>query len=93
MNVRVRMVAGNEPFDPPRKPLVKGDGRAAITTHRPVHFEGKVYNTPVYARQSLVPGDRFCGPAIVTEYSSATILPPGDTLHVDALDNLIIEVH
>jgi N-methylhydantoinase A len=33
------------------------------------------------------------GPAIVTEYSSATIVPPGDSLHVDVLDNLIIEVH
>ena len=43
--------------------------------------------------QALVPGDSFSGPAIITEYSSATILPPGDGLHVDALDNLIIEVH
>jgi N-methylhydantoinase A len=41
----------------------------------------------------LIPGDSFCGPAIITEYSSATILPPGDRLHVDALDNLMIEVH
>jgi N-methylhydantoinase A len=73
--------------------LIEGDGHTAITAHRPVHFEGKVYHTPVYARQSLVPGDRFCGPAIITEYSSATILPPGDSLHVDALDNLIIEVN
>jgi N-methylhydantoinase A len=93
VNVRVRMVAASEPFDPARKPLINGDGQGAITAHRPVHFDGKVYDTPVYARQSLVPGDRFCGPAIITEYSSATILPPGDSLHVDALDNLIIEVH
>jgi hypothetical protein len=47
----------------------------------------------VYNRQALIPGDSFSGPAIITEYSSATILPPGDRLHVDALDNLIIEVH
>jgi N-methylhydantoinase A len=92
VNVRVRMVARSEPFDPPRKPLINGDGQGAIKAHRPVHFDGKVYDTPVYARQSLVPGDCFCGPAIITEYSSATILPPGDSLHVDALDNLIIEV-
>jgi N-methylhydantoinase A len=93
VNVRVRMVAASEPFDPARKLLVDGDGHAAITAHRPVHFDGKVYDTPVYARQSLVPGDRFCGPAIITEYSSATTLPPGDSLYVDALDNLVIEVH
>jgi N-methylhydantoinase A len=87
------MVAGSLPFDPARKPLVSGDGRQAITAHRPVYFDGRFFYTPVYARQALVAGDRFQGPAIITEYSSATIMPPGDTLHVDALDNLIIEVH
>ena len=35
---------------------------------------------------------RFAGPAIVSEYSSATILPPGDVLRVDELGNLVIEV-
>jgi N-methylhydantoinase A len=49
--------------------------------------------TPVYDRQALRPGDAMMGPAIVTEYSSATILPPEDRLTVDALDNLIVEVH
>ena len=29
----------------------------------------------------------------VSEYSSATILPPGDVLRVDGLGNLVIEVH
>jgi N-methylhydantoinase A len=38
-------------------------------------------------------GDTFAGPAIVSEYSSATILPPGDVLRVDGLGNLVIEVH
>jgi N-methylhydantoinase A len=93
VNVRVRMVAASPGFDPPKKPLGNGDGHAAITAHRPVWFEGKVYNTPVYARQALVPGDRFRGPATITEYSAATLLPPDDSIHVDALDNLIIEVH
>jgi N-methylhydantoinase A len=93
VNVRVRMVAGSVPFDPARKALVRGDGQRAITAQRSVYFDGKFYDTPVYARQALVAGDSFHGPAIVTEYSSATILPPGDTLHVDALDNLMIEVH
>jgi N-methylhydantoinase A len=93
VNVRVRMVAGNVPFDPPRKPVMTGDGKQAITAHRAVYFDGEFCNTPVYARQALLAGDCFRGPAIVTEYSSATILPPGDTLRVDALDNLMIEVH
>jgi N-methylhydantoinase A len=93
VNVRVRMVASSEPFDPVRRPIVRGDGRQALTGHRPVFFHDKPHYTPVYNRAALVPGDSFSGPAIITEYSSATILPPGDRLRVDALDNLLIEVH
>jgi N-methylhydantoinase A len=58
-----------------------------------VFFHSEPHYTPVYNRAALVPGDCFSGPAIITEYSSATILPPGDRLRVDALDNLLIEVH
>ena len=93
VNVRVRMVARSESFDPVRRPIVRGDGQEALTGHRPVFFHGEPHSTPVYNRGALVPGDSFSGPAIITEYSSATILPPGDTLRVDALDNLMIEVH
>jgi len=94
----VRMVASSQPFEPDRKPIIhldgqQGDGQQAITGHRPVFFHGEPHYTPVYDRAALVPGDSFSGPAIITEYSSATILPPGDTLRVDALDNLMIEVH
>ncbi len=93
VNVRVRMVASSQPFDPVRRPIVRGDGQQALTGHRPVFFHGEPHYTPVYSRVALVPGDCFSGPAIITEYSSATILPPGDRLRVDALDNLLIEVH
>ena len=93
VNVRVRIVASSQPFDPVRRPIVRGDGKQALTGHRPVFFHGEPHYTPVYNRGALVPGDCFSGPAIITEYSSATILPPGDRLRVDALDNLLIEVH
>jgi len=93
VNVRVRMIAREEAFEPLKKPLKEGDGSQALTARRRVYFQGKFHETPVYDRKALLPGDSFTGPAIITEYSSATILPPGDSLHVDALDNLIIEVH
>ena len=92
VNVRVRMISKSERFDPPRRTLGNGDGHQAITARQPVYFHGQVYDTPVYDRAALLPGDTFFGPAIVTEYSSATIVPPGDKLRTDALDNLIIEV-
>jgi N-methylhydantoinase A len=93
VNVRVRMIAKTEPFHPAKRELRPGDGRQALTATRAVYFGGKALDTPVYARDALQPGDILMGPAIITEYSSATILPPGDRLGVDALDNLVIEVH
>ena len=92
VNVRVRMISPAEPFTQQREPLREGDGRQAVTGTRDVWFHGTFVPTRVYDRDLLVPGDRISGPAIVTEYSSATIVPAGDTLQVDELRNLVIEV-
>jgi N-methylhydantoinase A len=93
VNARVRMVAAAPPFEQAPGPLRDGDGGQAMVGTRPVYFEGGTLATRVYHRDRLMPGDRFAGPAIVTEYSSATIVPPGDALRVDELRNLVIEVH
>lgn len=92
VNARVRMIATSEPFKPRRREPRDGNGSQALTGTRQVSFDGAFRETLVYNRDALVPGDSFAGPAVVTEYSSATILPPGDRLCVDTLDNLIVEV-
>jgi N-methylhydantoinase A len=93
VTVRVRMVAPSEVFEQERQPLREGDGIRAMLGKRSVYFEGNFQLTRIYDRDRLVPGDTFAGPAIISEYSSATILPPGDVLRVDDLSNLVIEVH
>ncbi len=93
VNVRVRYAVPAEPYEPSSQPLHDSDGAQALTGTRPVHFGGGALETRLYQRDALRPGDTFGGPAIISEYSSATVLPPGDVLHVDALGNLIIEVH
>jgi N-methylhydantoinase A len=93
VNVRVRTVSPAEPFEQAMEPLRDGDGEQAVTCVRQVYFEGGFVQTKVYDRDLLRTGDAFGGPAIVSEYSSATILPPGDALRVDGLSNLVIEVH
>ncbi len=92
VNVRVRMTAPAPPFEQIPELLREGDGRQALLSIRPVYFDGAFVKTRIYMRDSLTPGDTFAGPAIISEYSSATVLPPGDTLRVDALRNLVIEV-
>jgi N-methylhydantoinase A len=87
------MVSPAEPFEPLAQPINKGDGAHALIGTRPVYFDGSFQETRIYDRDLLRPGDTFAGPAIVSEYSSATVLPFGDVLRVDSLGNLVIEVH
>ena len=45
---------------------------------------------PVYTREQLSAGSRLAGPAIVTEYSSTTLIPPGWRVEVDRWLNLMM---
>jgi N-methylhydantoinase A len=55
-----------------------------------VYLTERARRTPVYSRDKLGAGARLAGPAIVTEYSSTTLVPPGRKVEVDPWLNLII---
>jgi N-methylhydantoinase A len=57
-----------------------------------VLFNGKKLGTKIYAREGLQPGTRYSGPAIITEYSATTVVPPGRRFHLDRSQNLIIHL-
>ncbi len=59
---------------------------------RPVFFNGKRLSTRIYDREALTPGKKYPGPAIVTEYSATTAVPPGLSFHLDRASNLLIEI-
>ena len=48
--------------------------------------------TRYYDRSELKAGNRIIGPAIVNQYDSTTVVPPGVDAHVDRYGNIIIEV-
>jgi 5-oxoprolinase (ATP-hydrolysing) len=52
---------------------------------------GAARATPLYARATLKVGVRLEGPAIVSDASATTVIEPGWTATVDALQNLILE--
>jgi N-methylhydantoinase A len=62
----------------------------ASTGVRPVYFDGRFQETPVYARASLPPGYRLTGPAIVEEFGSTTVVFPEQHLAVDPHGILIV---
>ncbi|HLJ58165.1 MAG TPA: hydantoinase/oxoprolinase family protein [bacterium] len=68
---------------------------AALRGRRSAYFpetEGFV-EAPVYDRYRLTPGCAVRGPAIVEEHEATTVVGPGDTLRVDALSNLLIQIN
>jgi N-methylhydantoinase A len=92
VNLRLRMIAPGEPYAPAYREPVPGDGSAARYAERPVHFAGKFLPTRHYRRQGLAPGDAIHGPAMITEYTSATAVTPGCCAQVDGVGNLIISI-
>lgn len=53
-------------------------------------FDGKNLKTRLYAREDLEPGKGYQGPAVVTEYSATTVIPPRSRFHIDKVSNLIV---
>ncbi len=62
------------------------------TPEAPVLFNGKKLATAIYSRDTLKPGRTYFGPAIVTEYSATTVIPPGKRFHLDPAASLIVTI-
>jgi N-methylhydantoinase A len=92
VNLRVRMIAASEPYEPERQTVVASDGSAACSAEREVWFEGGWRPTRFYKRELLRRGDAIAGPAMITEYTAATLVPPGCAARVDGLANLVIDL-
>jgi N-methylhydantoinase A len=71
-------------------------GRAKLgrlsTPKAPVLFEGKKLATAIHSRDALTPGKTYSGPAIITEYSATTVIPPKKRFHLDPAANLIVTI-
>ena len=59
---------------------------------RPVRFEDRYVDTPVYRREALSPGERHLGPALVVERQTTTVVTPGARFGVDGFGNLRIDL-
>jgi N-methylhydantoinase A len=92
VNVRVRVRVPSEVYAPEREEMRAGDGAGALRGEKRVYFDGEWVAARVFDRERLRAGDVIEGPALVAEYTSATVVPPGARLVVDGLGNLVIEV-
>jgi N-methylhydantoinase A len=95
VNVRLKARGLVEPPVLERQPL-QPEALVAPLERRQVIFAGErgpqALEAAVYAREALLPGTQFGGPAIVTQYDTTTVVPPGWRARVDGVGNLLIEL-
>jgi 5-oxoprolinase (ATP-hydrolysing) len=95
--VNVRAVAVGRIPDLPPERLERGDGNPAraLTLEREVTFDvaGRPDRraTPFYERERLLAGDRIEGPAIIEQYDTTTVVPPGLLAEIDDHGNIVID--
>jgi N-methylhydantoinase A len=69
-------------------PTKRGRGRQAFVGFKKIYFPHRFARCPTYQREELHPGDRIRGPAVIYEFSSTTVVPPGWDSEVDGHANL-----
>jgi N-methylhydantoinase A/oxoprolinase/acetone carboxylase beta subunit len=95
-NVRVRGVGIMPALELPELPTGGESAEAALRHEREAWFrvEGELRKlaTKFYARDALQAGNRIEGPAVVNQYDSTTVIPPGLAAEVDRYGNIVIWV-
>ncbi len=71
---------------------IESGGESLKASVSSVWFAGRRIKTQVLPRSGLEAGRRYRGPAIITEYSATTVVPPGLTFQADKATNLLVEV-
>jgi len=75
----------------PALPPPKRGGAVAPKGHRRAYISDTWVEAPVYLRHELPEDARVEGPALIDEYDSTTVVPPGWVARVDSLGSIVIE--
>lgn len=94
MVVKVRVTAVGKVRKPSLRVVKEamGDGGNALVGTREAFFGRTGWvEAKVFRRAALPPGSVIAGPAMIEEYDSVTVVPPGWACRVDGLGNLLLE--
>ena len=89
VNARLAATAPSNTPALPAPPLSRDQARIGT---RAAVFDGGAVDCPIYRRESLAPGERITGPAVIQEYASTTVLFPQDRAEVTRSGELLIRV-
>jgi N-methylhydantoinase A/oxoprolinase/acetone carboxylase beta subunit len=94
-NIRVRGIGLMPALEPPEAETGSESPAAALRHEGEAWFRvgGRLdrVETRYYERSALRAGNRLDGPAIVSQYDSTTVIPPGIGALVDRFGNIVIE--
>ena len=93
--VNARLVAtGPAPKGKLKKYRKKGRAKDALKGRREVYFReaGGFVKSQIYDRARLCYGASLAGPAIVEQFDSTTVVPPGVHAKVDQYLNLVLDL-
>jgi N-methylhydantoinase A/oxoprolinase/acetone carboxylase beta subunit len=95
-NIRVRGIGLIPPLQMPEVPRAGESPAAALRHERDAWFriDGGLSELPTrfYARQALAAGNRIEGPAVINQYDTTTVIPPGLTAEIDRFGNIVIRI-
>jgi 5-oxoprolinase (ATP-hydrolysing) len=95
INIRAVAIGRVDELRPSELEAGDGDPDRARTLDREVVFDvdGKAerHLTPFYERDLLRSGDRIAGPAIVEQYDTTTVIPPGLEAEIDRHGNIVVD--
>jgi N-methylhydantoinase A/oxoprolinase/acetone carboxylase beta subunit len=93
-NIRVRGIGLIEPLSMPEVPSSDESVEVALHHERDAWFrvEGELRELPTrfYDRDRLGAGHRIEGPAVINQYDTTTVIPPGLTAEIDRYGNIVI---
>ena len=91
VNLRVRvMIKVEKPSNVP-SPYYGTDPAAAIIGEDSVHYREGPLSTKLYDRDVLLNGNKICGPALIIQTDTTTVIPPKWSGTVDFYGNMLLE--
>jgi N-methylhydantoinase A len=91
VTLRLRAILKSPPSRIANQSKIRGVSLSAMKFEKaPVVFDGKPQSARIYERDQLAPGKKYSGPAVITEYSATTIVPPRTRFSIDRAQNLLL---
>jgi N-methylhydantoinase A len=90
VTVRLTAVAPSQPPTMPQQAIIGTEVAGAKIGEKTVWFDNKPMQSSLYSREKLLPGHKFAGPAVVFQYDTTIVLPPGWRAEIDSYSNLLL---